>query len=458
MYTPAFLLLCLEQKDRSLEEHLDNFLLLAPLTHYPDSSLQEPATSGMTERNIGTETEPSVSDQVCEFAVTIAEGDSVEDEGLEGSPAHTPATESEFQASTMDCYDFVEDSLPQLIPPETIISILDEMVPPSLPLPPPLQNPDNDFVCSSPSTIQPVLQPTTLPATQPSLSHIMPSALHQPPLSGVATPGACCEPASGDEDSAAPPLASGHVVTPRLIVLTPPPLLLPPSSTAVTIERSAPLDSLGPATPPGSDIAITSPRTYGSFEFLRPSTPTAPMGTAFPQTPPRPSVVPAPPQPSGTLLLPRGVVAATPSRTSRPSASLRSFGSLSSPQDPSTSAALLPRLPKVVWSDSPPRLLPPATPPWVAVLAVAWSNIWTPLLKATHWISPPSAPPWTPALRLLPVSHPPPEPPPTPSSASHLHLPLSTARGRAFPGGGDMLHVHSVLDSFWTCCCSISRH
>ncbi|XP_051719344.1 uncharacterized protein LOC127495919 [Ctenopharyngodon idella] len=350
MYTPAFLLLCLEQKDCSLEEHLDNFLLLAPLTQYPDSSLcnflfaglntatkallsgegprgsfseyvewvlascglsmtvdfcdndasptptpvpsqepsdgverqrdptedrepastamQEPATSGTTERNIGTETEPSVSDQVCEFAVTIAEGDSVEDEGLEGSPAHTPATESEFQARTMDCCDFGEDSLPQLIPPETIISILDEMVPPSLPLPPPLQNPDNDFFCFSPSAIQPVLQPTTLPATQPLLSYITPSALHQPPLSGVATPGACCEPASGDEDSAAPPLASGHVVTPRLIVLTPPPLLLPPSSTAVTIERSAPLDSLGPATLPGSDIAITSPRTYGSFEFL----------------------------------------------------------------------------------------------------------------------------------------------------------------------------------------------
>ncbi|ROL52220.1 hypothetical protein DPX16_8624 [Anabarilius grahami] len=522
MYTPAFLLICLEQKDRSLEEHLNDFLFLATSTHFPDSSLcnflfaglnsttkallsgegprgsfpeyvewvlascgssmtvgfcddasptptpapsqepfdgverqrnstedrepastamQEPATSGTTEHNIATETEPSVSDQVCESAVTIAEGDSVEDEGLDGSPAHTPATESEFQASAID-YDFGEDSLPQLVPPETVIFILDEMVPPSLPLPPPLQNPVNDFVCPSPSTFLPVLQPTTLTATQPSPSHITPSALLQPPLSGVATPGACCEPASGDEDPVAPPPASDHVVPPRLIVLTPPPLLLPPSSTAVTIERSAPLDSLGPATPPGSVIAFTSPRTYGSFESLRPSTPTAPLGSAFPQTPPRPSVVPAPPLPSVTLLLPRGAVARTSSRTQRSSASLRSFGSLSSPKDPSTSAALLPRLPKVVWSNSPPWLLPPATPPWVAVLAVAWSYIWTPLLKATTWTSPPPAPPWilappwTPALRLLPDSRPPPEPPPT-LSAPSLLLPLSTARGRTFPGGGD---------------------
>ncbi|ROJ70156.1 hypothetical protein DPX16_13877 [Anabarilius grahami] len=343
--------------------------------------MQEPATSGTTERNNAAETEPSMSDQVCEYAATIAEGDSVEDEGLEGSLAHTPATESDFQASTMDCCDFGEDSLPQFIPPETVISIFDEMVPPSLHLPPPLQNPDNDFVCSSPSAIQPVLQPTTLPATQPSLSHITPLALHQPPLSGVATP--------------------------RLIVLTPPPLLLPPSSTAVTIERSAPLDSLGPATPPGSDISITSPRTYGSFEFLRPSTPTAPMGSAFPQTPPRPSVVPAPPQPSGTLLLPQGVVATASSRTQRSSASLRSFGSLSSPKDPSTSAALLPRLPKVVWSISPPRLLPPAMPPWVTVLAVAWSNIWISPPPAPPWTSPPSAPPWTsPYPNPLPKSRP----------------------------------------------------
>ncbi|XP_048066272.1 uncharacterized protein LOC125280015 [Megalobrama amblycephala] len=125
---------------------------------------------------------------------------------------------------------------------------------------------------------------------------------------------------------------------------------------AETIERSAPLDSLGPSTPPGSDIAITSPWTYGSFEFLRPSTPTAPIGSAFPQTPPRPSVVPAPPQPSGTLLLPRGAVAVTPSQTPRPSASLCSFGSLSSPKALPPSAALLPRLPKVVWRVSPPRL------------------------------------------------------------------------------------------------------
>ncbi|ROL40712.1 hypothetical protein DPX16_9706 [Anabarilius grahami] len=364
MYTPAFLLICLEQKDRSLEEHLNDFLFLATSTHFPESSLcnflfaglntttkallsgegprgsfpeyventwsapsptptpapsqepsdgvesqrnstedrepastamQEPATSGTTEHNIATETEPSVSDQVCESAVTIAEGDSVEDEGSD----------------------------------------------------------------------------------------------HR---------------------------AFGSTELPR-----------------------------------SCDSAWVSHRLHFAT-FLRPSTPTAPLGSTFSQTLPRPSVVPAPPLPSGTLLLPRGAVARTSSRTQRSSASLRSFGSLSSPKDPSTSAALLPRLPKVVWSNSPPRLLPPATPPWVAVLAVAWSYIWTPLLKATTWTSPPPAPPWilappwTPALCLLPDSRPPPEPPPT-LSAPSLLLSLSTARGRAFPGGGDMSHVHSVLDS-----------
>ncbi|ROJ44584.1 hypothetical protein DPX16_4902 [Anabarilius grahami] len=428
MYTPAFLLICLEQKDRSLEAHLDDFLFLAPATHFPDSSLcnflyaglntatkaqlsrprgsfpehvewcparnlqsawkfsttpdlitgdrepastamQEPATSGTTEHNIAAELEHSVSDQVCEFAATsIAEGVSEEDEGLEWSPAHTPATESEFQACTNDCdFEFGEDSLPPLIVSETVCSILDELVPPSLPLPPPLQTSIQDFLFFSPSVHQPFLQPSTMPATQPLLSPITSSALHQPPPSGVATSGACCEPASGDEDPAAPPPASDPVVIPRLIVLTPPPLLLPPSSTSETIKLSAPLDSLGPSTSPGSDIAITSPRTYGSFEALRPSTPTAPIDSAFPQAPSRPSVIPAPPQPSSTLLPPRGAVAATPSRTPRPSASLRSFGSLSSPKAPPPSAALLPRVPKVAWRCSPPRLLPPATPPWVGL-------------------------------------------------------------------------------------------
>ncbi|ROI16606.1 hypothetical protein DPX16_22583 [Anabarilius grahami] len=381
MYTPAFLLICLEQKDRSLEAHLEDFLFQAPATTFPDSSLcsflnaglntatkaqlsgegprgsfpdyvewvlascgspmtvgidyndtsptatpvpsqeppdgvacqrnatgdrepastamQEPATSGTTERNIGAEPEHSVSDQVCEFAATsVAEGVSEEHEGLEWSPAHTPATETLSHA----CY------------PALAVS--------------------HHSLSSTPASSQ---------------------------WRGYTW--ACCEPASGSDDLAAPPPASDPVVTPRLVVLTPPPLLLPPSCTSETIELSAPLDSLGPSTPPGSDIASTSPQTYGSFEALRPSTPTAPIEFAFPQAPSWPSVVAAPPQPFGTLLPPRGAVAATPLRTLRPSASLRSFGSLSSSKTPPPSAALLPLVPKVAWRCSPPRLFPPATPP-----------------------------------------------------------------------------------------------
>ncbi len=170
MDIPAVQLLCLEQQDRSLEDHTRDFLDLACLKHFPDRSLgifyitslserckarlpangpeenfvewvlernglyfsicpteevissptHEPETSqpssrctellpeptadgepepAATEPIIATEPEPQASsDQVREPATSsVPEGVLVVIEGLEGSPAHTPATEGELQ-------------------------------------------------------------------------------------------------------------------------------------------------------------------------------------------------------------------------------------------------------------------------------------------------------------------------------------------------------------------------
>lgn len=138
-------------------------------------------------------------------------------------------------------------------------------------------------------------QPRLLP-----IPHCLPSVPPRPSLSGAATPG--CEPASpGRGEPVAPSLDSGPIVPSRPIILTPSPSILPPSTPTATIELSAPLDSLGPSAPPGSDIGITSLRTCGPFATLWPSTPTPLFDFGFAQATPRPSIVPAPPQPYGTL-------------------------------------------------------------------------------------------------------------------------------------------------------------
>ncbi|ROL44450.1 hypothetical protein DPX16_20719 [Anabarilius grahami] len=227
------------------------------------------------------------------------------------------------------------------------------------------------------------LLPSTMPATQPLLSPITPSALHQPPLSGVTTPGACCEPASGDEDPAAPPPASDPIVTPRLIVLTPPPLLLPPLSTSETIKLLAPLDSLGPSTPPGSDIGMTSPRTY-SFHALRPSTPYGSGG-------------------------------------------LETLTTLAPPSS-NAAVSLCPGCGLEHHLDSPAQ-----------GTSLVFTTIGTSLDFTTFCTS----------LDFTLCQPSPGLSPPSATTSFHL-----TARGRAFPGGGDMLHVHSILDL----CCAFSRH
>ncbi|XDV40107.1 hypothetical protein PO909_009248 [Leuciscus waleckii] len=151
MDLPAIQLLCLEKLDRSLEDHTREFLDLVCLTHYSDCSKARLPANGPSEDfaayvvwvlvNSGLEftidpeedissptldSEPSQTrcvdmtpeliadgesapaamekpsqeeapDQVCEPATSCApEEVIVEFEGMERSPAHTPATEREL--------------------------------------------------------------------------------------------------------------------------------------------------------------------------------------------------------------------------------------------------------------------------------------------------------------------------------------------------------------------------
>ncbi|ROL48196.1 hypothetical protein DPX16_6691 [Anabarilius grahami] len=122
-----------------------------------------------------------------------------------------------------------------------------------------------------------------------------------------------------------------------------------------------------------------------------------------------------------------------------PSAARGHIGSAVPSGSPAESPLVVPRVssaPKL----TPPWLLPPATLPWGLVLAGFWGNIWLLLLLASPWLLPPSTPPWTVFVvfyglfSFVFVLRPPPEPPPS-------LLWTLTARGRAYPGGGEMLHV-----------------
>lgn len=91
-----------------------------------------------------------------------------------------------------------------------LIFVLSIMAPPSLPLTPPLQTTSNDlvFILRICLSLQSVLQSSTNPATQLSLSPISPSLPPQPPLSGLATPWTCWEPIPPPYDEPiAPPAA-----------------------------------------------------------------------------------------------------------------------------------------------------------------------------------------------------------------------------------------------------------
>ncbi|ROL53905.1 hypothetical protein DPX16_19591 [Anabarilius grahami] len=388
-------LLCLEQKDCSLEAHLEDFLCLVPATTFPDNCLCSFLYAGLNtatkEQQSGEGPRGSFPEYVgwvlvsCGSPLTV---DIVDNDDT--SPTSFPVPSHKHP----DCEDRQHEPTAHR---EKDFATMFEPAPTGATEQNITTEPEQrgtDQVCepAAPSVAEGILveyegmeSPAT-PVTQPSLSPISPSVSPPSSLSGVDPPRDCWEPPPpGREEPVAPPPASELSTPPRPVDLASTPMLFPPSSSAGTIGHSASLGSLGTSAPPGS---------------------------ALPQAPPPPSVAPAPPLPSGSLLPPRGVIAAALSRSPRPSGSLRVIVSPAAwwaPPSMSSSPLVIPMVASVTTS---PWLLLPAPPPWGTVLAVAWMGLHLPLLKAPPWLTPPAAPPWTFVFQLLPVGRPPPEPTP----------------------------------------------
>ncbi|ROK67594.1 hypothetical protein DPX16_12496 [Anabarilius grahami] len=301
---------------------------------------------------------------------------------------------------------------PEVIPSEES-SILDSLIPPSLP------------PTSSPGNVDRI----SISAFYPDPNHVCCAARAVPhqsrysiTSSGVVTSQDICEPSpSGRKVPVAPPPASVLVSPPRPVALTPSPTLLPPSSSAGTFEPSASRSCLGPSASSGSDVTSPTQRTYGLFVALRPSTPTAPAIFTLPQAPRPPLVAPATPQPSGSLHPPRMVIAVAPSRSPGSSASNRSICLPSALWVPLPLQRLPSLVPKVALRSSPPWLLPSASPPMSIILVGDWASI----------------------QLILQLHRPPPEPPPA--------LPFgysSSERGRALPEWRDTVTVTSSSTTF----------
>ncbi len=490
MDLPAVQLLCLEQRDRSLEDHTRDFLNLACLTHFPDrslcvfyiSSLSErckarlpangpkedfaafmewvlenngspltvcpseedisspthvPETSQLssrcteslpeataTEPIIATELEPQASsDQVREQAtLSVPEGVLVVIEGLEGSPAHSPATEGELQLVfgnhieelmdifEMDLIDWFGEVLPSapkspvspLVPssPESPVSSLVPSSPesPASPLVPPSSSPPV-FPPSLP--LPPPLEPVSSSA-QASLVPVSSSAHPQSASTGRSDPSPLdFQPPAlpRREDSLSPPPASEPWTPSRSFEPSAPPWLIAPSSPPWPIIPPAPPASLVPPAPPWSVVDHPPPWDSAPLASPRHSIPPALSGSSFPSAPPSSSVAPAPPRSSGSLPPPQSPEPSAPPRPSGSSTSPWLSVCSVPPGSPPPAAQSPPVGPLVFSVPSPPWLLPPSTPPWATILAGLWIATWLLLLWAPPWLLPPSTP-----SRLPPVS------------------------------------------------------
>ncbi len=104
------------------------------------------------------------------------------------------------------------------------------------------------------------------------------------------------------------------------------------------------------------------------------------------------------------------------------------------------------------WSAAitPPWLLPLLAPPWAIIMAVAWVQLCAScswFLLSLPWLHPPSSPPWSLSAGPLPGVRPPPEPPPWSPP-----LCCSTVRGRTFREEGVMSRPWTVLCVFCSPC------
>ncbi|XP_067266345.1 uncharacterized protein [Chanodichthys erythropterus] len=208
------------------------------------------------------------------------------------------------------------------------------------------------------------------------------------PLSSVVPSRACRDPSPpGHEEPEVPPPASDDLELSPSNALTP--ALLPPLTLEVTISLMTTPDH-GTSAPPGSDIARL--RCRPTDHPLLSAPPPLPLQLASPYFklclhPRSLQHVFRPPDPLLDL------------RRSSPSLHHLSTSTTQwAPSSPSLTAVL----PMAV-NNYLPWLLPPSTPPWNTILAVAWHNILQPLFKAIHQTSPPPAPPWTPLFCLLPA-------------------------------------------------------
>ncbi|XP_051768670.1 histone-lysine N-methyltransferase 2D-like isoform X2 [Ctenopharyngodon idella] len=279
---------CIPKGDRSLEEHLKEFLILAYLSHFPDDYLCSFLLAG-----INTSTKAQLSGQgprgsfkaflewlliSCGLPFTVrpvapaplptrcpARNRRAAACALRREPASTTMHEPELLGTTE-----------QDIAPEHEPRVSDKMCEPAASQPMGFREESEGAEWRSAHT------PATETST-PVLSHSCHPVFtvsHPPP---EATPCVCCEPVSpGPGDPLAPPLASDPVVPPRPFTLTPPPSLLPLSTPAVTSIGATWVEH----------YLNNALRAVNCSPALHPM---ALFGSALLQDPPQPSVAPAPP-------------------------------------------------------------------------------------------------------------------------------------------------------------------
>ncbi|KAI2644970.1 Titin [Labeo rohita] len=409
---PAFRLLLLEHGNHSLEDHTKDLVFLAPLTHYPDSSLLSfyrirlnTTTRAQLSGDADDDTSPTLDPEPSQTSPRL----------MEPEPKPTTDGEPEPRATEVDLIfsEDIEMELPAY-PEQSVCLELSTCLnfPPTLPL------------LSPSSTLAALALPPLFPDS--------PSAHPQPTICAVGSPWVCQSPsASGLEDPSSSLPASESWTPPRPSDPVAPSRLSAPSS---------PLSPVGPPAPPGSLVP-----------------PASPWSVVVPPSPQllRLRLPPAPPQSSGASSLPRSPEPWAPPWPSGSSMSPRIIGSPSPPAPPPSVGPLeSSALP-------PPWLLPPSAPLWATIMAAAWVSLGTccsgsllsppwlllpsdpPLtLLSPPWLLPPSSPPWTLFVVLLLGVRPPPKPPPTMTLLpSHVHsfvFIFSTARSYAFQEGGVM--------------------